>query len=100
MRLTDGDSNAPFNHRFDMIELLRTEAAQLLTTVTQQAPQQQLHLALRNLDEAETWISSNVTDSPEINALIELLLELAASRLQIVGEAVRAYGSHATTLGS
>ena len=100
MRLTDGDSNASFNHRFDMIELLRTEAAQLLTTVTEQAPQQQLHLALCNLDEAETWVSSNVADSPAINALIELLLELAASRIQIVGEAVRAYGSQATTLKS
>ena len=99
MRLTSGEStDAPFEYRLNTIELLRAEAGQLLTTVTEQALQQQLHLALRNLDEAETWISSN-NNSPSIIVLIDLLLELAASRTRIVADTVRAYGPDVTTIG-
>ena len=101
MRLTSGEPNgAPIDHRLDAIELLRTEAGLLLTSVSQEAARQLLQSAVRNLDEAETWVRSlDGPDCPPIIGLIDLLMELSATRIQIVAEAVGAYGPDAAPIG-
>jgi hypothetical protein len=101
MRLTSGEPNgAPIDHRLDAIELLRTEAGLLLTCASQEAARQLLQSAVRDLDEAETWVRSlEGPDCPPIIGLIDLLMELAATRVQVVAEAVRAYGPDAPRIG-
>ena len=69
------------------IEARRQQAEMLLSISTHHTARKQVRLGLRDLKEAMNWLDSYCTTSP-----VELLLELAAWRLNAVREMLRSQG--------
>ena len=70
------------------IAALKAEAKRLLNTVTEEPMKVEIGLAGRDLDEA-LWLQQPTTVSPAVLEMVELLIQLAADRLELIASAVQ-----------
>ena len=75
------------------IQARRGQAEMLLAIATHHAAREQVQLALRDLDEAVTWLESDTCIGP-----VDVLVDLAAWRLNTIREALRQRGTDAAVL--
>ena len=67
-----------------VIQARRGQAEMLLASATHHATREQVQLALRDLDEAMTWLDSNTCVGP-----VDVLVDLAAWRLNTIRDVLR-----------
>jgi hypothetical protein len=78
----------------------RTEATQQLERAQHETMKDQLQFALRDLEEAELWLSQpNIDSRPSIQQVVRLILELAGWRINIVKDALDKFGPDAMMMG-
>jgi hypothetical protein len=83
--------------RLRSIQERRQQAAQLMAVATHATVKAQVQLAQRDLDEADSWLAhATLSGHPAILGIVELILELAAWRLNLVQDALRVNGPHGT----
>ena len=83
--------------RLRSIQERREQAAQLLAVATHRTVKEQVQLAQRDLDEADSWLThTTLSGHPAILGIVELILELATWRLNLVQDALRTNGPHGT----
>jgi len=93
------DDHARANRRC-VIHLHRADAEHLLAGARHESMKEQLRLAVRDLDEAEQWITwPGLEQRPELLEIADHILELAAWRISTVREALDLYGSEGPSLG-
>ena len=68
-----------------------------MAVATNTTVKEQVHLAQRDLDEADSWLAhTTLSGHPAILGIVELILELATWRLNLVQDALRVNGPHGT----
>lgn len=68
-----------------------------MVVATHDTVKEQVHLAQRDLDEADSWLAdATLSGQPAILGIVELILELTAWRLNLVQDALRINGPHGT----
>ena len=75
------------------IDARRGQAEMLLSIATDHAAREQVQLAKRDLDEALTWLDRDTSIGP-----VDLLVALAAWRLNTIREALRDQGADTALL--
>ena len=91
---------SPRRQRLTRVAAQQLEAERLLSTATHSTMRAQVRLASRDLDEALLWLNETDIDSrPSILKIVDLLLDLAAWRLTMVGSSLKAYGPSARLIG-
>ena len=85
---------SPRQQRLALIEDRYAEGIQLLATAEHETMKEQIHRSSRDLDEARTWLH-NEQPQAEALKLVDLILELATWRLEIVSRTLKAHGPDA-----
>ena len=79
---------------------MRHKANLLGDTVTHETMKEQVRLAIRDLDEASSWLEEEDIEARHtIVAIADLIINLAKSRLTLVGDALNRSGPNASLIG-
>jgi len=88
------------HEREERIRSARDHATRLLETVSDSWGQGQVQLAIRDLNEAETWLGHPAVDSrPSIIEAVDAVLEFVRWRLASIDPTVEKYGPNFETTG-
>ena len=79
--------------RLTMLVALRSDVARLMSSAQHDSLKAEVRLAGQDLEEASHHLSQATAESPPyILRLVDLTLQLAAHRLKVVDQALRAHG--------
>jgi hypothetical protein len=93
------NQQTPSDERRARISAMLHRAEMLLSEAQHETVQAQVLLARRDLDEAFQWLQQPNADSrPRILKIVDLMLSLAQSRLQMVADGLKKFGPDATLL--
>ena len=94
------NASTPTQIRTAQIEGLQAVAARLLATAKHQTMQEQVRLASRDLDEGLRWLREDNFDARlPFHRIVDLTIDLANWRLNMVSDALQKYGPDAMVFG-
>ena len=87
-------------HYAQELATLQTEANRLLSAVHHESARTQVRLAIRDLDEAHTWLKQpNFERRPSIHQIVRLIIETVTWRLNLVRDGLDKVGPDFQILG-